>query len=64
MCVVALYIVLVKMLFYDQAQDLKLMMSKLEHWAHRLYPNSTFNQFIERMEKLGTKKPVQVIYDH
>jgi hypothetical protein len=36
------------------------MMGGLEHWAHRLYPKATFDEFIERMEKLGSKREIQV----
>ena len=43
-----------------QAEDLGLLMGKLEHWAHRLYPRHPFDDFVERLEKLGSKKPVQV----
>ena len=32
------------------------MMSTLEHWAHRLFPKASFDDFIERLEKLGSKK--------
>ena len=36
-------------------------MSRLEHWAHRLFPKLTFDDFVERLEKLGVKKEIQVI---
>ena len=36
------------------------MMSTFEHWAHRLFPKASFDDFIERLEKLGSKKAVQV----
>jgi len=41
-----------------QAEDLKLLMSKLEHWAHRLFPKMSFDDFIERLERLGSKKEI------
>jgi len=41
-----------------QAEDLKLLMSRLEHWAHRLFPKLSFDDFIERLEKLGSKKEI------
>jgi len=41
-----------------QAEDLKLLMSRLEHWAHRLFPKMSFDDFIERLEKLGSKKEI------
>jgi Replication Fork Protection Component Swi3 len=40
------------------------MMSKLEHWAHRLFPKLSFDDFVERLEKLGGKKEIQVILHH
>ena len=33
----------------------------MEHWAHRLYPKMPFDELIERVERLGQKKDVQVI---
>jgi len=42
--------------FCLQAEDLKLLMSGLEHWAHRLFPKMSFDDFIERLERLGSKK--------
>ena len=45
-----------------QKEDLLKMMSTLEHWAHRLFPKASFDDFIERLEKLGSKKGVQVRY--
>ena len=47
---------------YLQAEDLKLVMGKLEHWAHRLFPKLTFDDFSARLEKLGHTKSVQVIH--
>lgn len=35
-------------------------MKGLEHWAHRLFPKLKFNDFIERMERLGAKRDVRV----
>ena len=32
----------------------------MEHWGNRLFPKMTFDEVIERVEKLGKKKPVQV----
>lgn len=34
-------------------------MKRLGHWAHRLYPSYTFDDFINQVEKLGTKKELQ-----
>ncbi|XP_038556885.1 TIMELESS-interacting protein-like isoform X1 [Micropterus salmoides] len=42
-----------------EAEDLRLLMQKMENWAHRLYPKLQFEDFIDRVEKLGNKKEVQ-----
>ncbi|XP_054627526.1 TIMELESS-interacting protein isoform X2 [Dunckerocampus dactyliophorus] len=42
-----------------EAEDVRLLMQKMENWAHRLYPKLQFEDFIDRVEKLGTKKEVQ-----
>ncbi|XP_034089665.1 TIMELESS-interacting protein isoform X3 [Gymnodraco acuticeps] len=42
-----------------EAEDLRLLMQKMENWAHRLYPKMQFEDFIEKVEKLGNKKDVQ-----
>ena len=36
------------------------MMSKLEHWGHRLFPKMPFDELLERVEKLGAKGDVKV----
>lgn len=41
-------------------QDLNVIMKTYEYWCHRLFPKFPFDTCIERLEKLGTKKPVQV----
>merc|ERR1712071_45293 len=43
---------------YEKA-NLDLVMKKMEHWAYRLFPKMPFDDCIERVEKLGHKKPVQ-----
>lgn len=43
-----------------KAQDLGIVMRYLEHWTHRLFPKMPFDEVLERIEKLGTKKEVQV----
>lgn len=43
-----------------QAEDLRVVMQKMENWAHRLYPKLQFNDFIDKVERLGSKKDVQV----
>ncbi|XP_059474989.1 TIMELESS-interacting protein [Neocloeon triangulifer] len=40
--------------------DLDLVMSKMQHWAHRLFPSYTFDDCLEKLEKLGSKKNVMV----
>jgi len=40
--------------------DLNRVMKRLEHWAHRLYPRFQFDDCLDKIEKLGQKKPVQV----
>ncbi|XP_022252914.1 TIMELESS-interacting protein-like isoform X2 [Limulus polyphemus] len=42
-----------------ETNDLDKMMAILEHWAHRLYPRLPFSDVLERIEKLGAKRPVQ-----
>lgn len=42
-----------------ERDDLNAVMKRLEHWAHRLYPNYTFNDFTAQLEKLGRKKELQ-----
>lgn len=43
-----------------QADDLRLLMQKMENWAHRLYPKLQFEDFVDKVERLGNKKEVQV----
>mgnify|MGYP001792326375 CR=1 FL=1 len=43
-----------------EARDLNIMMAAMEHWAHRLFPKMPFDEVVERIEKLGQKKAVQV----
>ncbi|XP_023670913.2 TIMELESS-interacting protein [Paramormyrops kingsleyae] len=42
-----------------ETEDLQLLMQKMENWAHRLYPKLQFEDFIDRLETLGSKKEVQ-----
>ncbi|KAL6113648.1 tipin [Pungitius sinensis] len=42
-----------------EAEDLRLLMQKMENWAHRLYPKLQFEDFVDKVEKLGNKKEVQ-----
>ncbi|XP_026670051.1 protein TIPIN homolog [Ceratina calcarata] len=40
--------------------DLDRIMKRLEHWGHRLFPKFDFDDFLEKVEKLGTKRDLQV----
>lgn len=40
-------------------EDLNLLMSKLEHWAHRLYPKYTFTDTLEKLETLSGKAQIK-----
>ncbi|XP_022520987.2 TIMELESS-interacting protein [Astyanax mexicanus] len=42
-----------------EAEDLKVLLQKMENWAHRLYPKFQFEDFIDKLEVLGGKKEVQ-----
>ncbi|XP_028812154.1 TIMELESS-interacting protein isoform X2 [Denticeps clupeoides] len=42
-----------------EAEDLRVLMQKMENWAHRLYPKMQFEEFIDKVEFLGSKKEVQ-----
>ncbi|XP_025077353.1 TIMELESS-interacting protein-like [Pomacea canaliculata] len=42
-----------------EVDDLQVVMRYLEHWAHRLFPMMPFDEVLERIERLGTKKDVQ-----
>lgn len=44
----------------SEMQDLELIMGRLQHWAHRLFPSYTFDDCLDKLEKLGTKKNVMV----
>uniref|UniRef100_A0A2K6LG89 TIMELESS-interacting protein n=1 Tax=Rhinopithecus bieti TaxID=61621 RepID=A0A2K6LG89_RHIBE len=46
-------------IFMCQAEDLKMLIRHMEHWAHRLFPKLQFEDFIDRVEYLGSKKEVQ-----
>ena len=54
------FICLILVLLFLQAEDLKVMMHRLQHWGHRLFPKMTFDEVLERVERLGAKKEVQV----
>nr|XP_021408266.1 TIMELESS-interacting protein isoform X1 [Lonchura striata domestica]XP_021408267.1 TIMELESS-interacting protein isoform X1 [Lonchura striata domestica] len=42
-----------------EAEDLKTLIQHMEHWAHRLFPQLRFEDFVDRVESLGNKKEVQ-----
>ncbi|NXQ59871.1 TIPIN protein, partial [Anthoscopus minutus] len=42
-----------------RSEDLKTLIQHMEHWAHRLFPKLQFEDFIDRVESLGSKKEVQ-----
>uniref|UniRef100_A0AAZ3PI88 TIMELESS-interacting protein n=1 Tax=Oncorhynchus tshawytscha TaxID=74940 RepID=A0AAZ3PI88_ONCTS len=42
-----------------EAEDLRVLMQRMENWAHRLYPKLQFEDFIDKLETLGSKKEVQ-----
>ncbi|RWR99565.1 Protein TIPIN like protein-like protein, partial [Dinothrombium tinctorium] len=42
-----------------EKDDLNRIMAVFEHWAHRLMPNMSFDDFIEKVETLGTKRQMQ-----
>jgi len=42
-----------------EEQDLSMLMKNYEYWCHRLFPKLPFDDCLERIERLGSKKPVQ-----
>ncbi|XP_054005989.1 protein TIPIN homolog [Hylaeus anthracinus] len=44
----------------NEKLDLDRIMKRMEHWGHRLFPKLEFDDFLEKVEKLGTKKDLQV----
>nr|CAD7424510.1 unnamed protein product [Timema monikensis] len=42
-----------------EKHDLDRVMDQMKHWAHRLYPRFQFDDCLEKIEKLGHKKPLQ-----
>ncbi|CAG2061199.1 unnamed protein product [Timema podura] len=42
-----------------EKHDLDRVMNQMKHWAHRLYPRFQFDDCLEKIEKLGHKKPLQ-----
>ncbi|XP_075063690.1 TIMELESS-interacting protein [Mixophyes fleayi] len=42
-----------------EAEDLKVLIRKMENWGNRLFPKLQFEDFLSRLELLGNKKEVQ-----
>nr|CAG4647290.1 EOG090X0AVC [Megafenestra aurita] len=43
-----------------EKSDLDTLLSKMEHWAHRLFPKLSFDDCVEQVAKLGNNRTVQV----
>ena len=43
-----------------ERRDLHLLMARMQHWAHRLFPRMPFDQTIQQIEKLGKTRQVKV----
>lgn len=43
-----------------EKEDMDVVLKLLEHWAHRLFPKLTFRDTLAEIERVGTKKNVQV----
>ena len=43
-----------------ELEDIRLLLSKTKHWAHRLLPSATFEDFVEKAECLGNKKILKI----
>lgn len=43
-----------------EKDDLNEVLRRLQHWGHRMYPNYTFDDILNNIERLGKKKPLQV----
>ncbi|XP_050421488.1 TIMELESS-interacting protein [Adelges cooleyi] len=44
-----------------ELEDLNAVMNRLEQWTHRLFPRYTFDDAIDKLEKLGKKNEVKVM---
>lgn len=44
-----------------ESQDLNDVMNRLEQWTHRLFPRYTFDDAIDKLEKLGKKNEMKVM---
>ncbi|XP_017475423.1 PREDICTED: protein TIPIN homolog [Rhagoletis zephyria] len=43
-----------------EKRDLDEVMRRMTHWAHRMYPNYTFDDVLTNIERIGKKKSLQV----
>lgn len=50
------------LLYWFQADDLDMMMAIIELWGHRMFPQFTFTDLVEKIEKLGSKRAVHVSF--
>lgn len=44
----------------NEEEDLTLLMKHYEYWCHRMFPKFPFDDCLEKMEKLGHKRYLQV----
>lgn len=44
-----------------ESEDLNVVMNRLEQWTHRLFPRYTFDDTLDKLEKLGKKNEMKVI---
>lgn len=44
-----------------ESEDLNAVINRLEQWTHRLFPRYTFDDAIDKIEKLGKKNEVKVL---
>lgn len=42
-------------------EKMNCLMDKIEFWAHHLFPQMNFDDYLEKVEKLGHKRPVKYI---
>ncbi|NP_001155740.1 TIMELESS-interacting protein [Acyrthosiphon pisum] len=44
-----------------ESEDLNAVINRLEQWTHRLFPRYTFDDCIDKLEKLGKKNEIKVM---
>lgn len=44
-----------------ESEDLNAVINRLEQWTHRLFPRYTFDDAIDKLEKLGKKNEVKTM---